>query len=146
MDMWNKLGILVLVAMLSACGGNSTTKMHAGQVAEEEVVEQHTAANSLDYVGVYKGTLPAADCPGIEVTITLHADGTYTETNNYIERDTFTTIGKYTVEDNLLILDTEGFERPDYYKIEENRLRMLDAEKQPIKGMLEANYVLNKIN
>lgn len=146
MDMWNKLWILTAVVTLVACGGNSTSKMQTGQVAEEEVVDMHTAANSLDYVGVYKGTLPAADCPGIEVTITLRADGTYTEINNYIERDTFTTTGKYTVEDNLLTLETEGFDRPDYYKIEENRLRMLDAEKQPIKGVLEANYVLNKIN
>ena len=54
-------------ADVSAAGSNTT-----------QVVDMHTAETSLDYYGVYKGTVPAADCPGIELTLTLKKDRTYT--------------------------------------------------------------------
>ena len=47
----------------------------------------HNAETSLDYLGVYKGTLPAADCPGIETTLTLAPDGSYALHLKYIDRD-----------------------------------------------------------
>lgn len=31
----------------------------------------HNAENSLDYDGTYTGTFPAADCPGINMTLTI---------------------------------------------------------------------------
>ena len=33
---------------------------------------------------------------------------------------------------------------PEYYKVEENRLRRLNAKKQPITGELADQYVLTK--
>ena len=39
-------------------------------------MDMHTAEISLDYYGTYKGTLPAADCPGINVTLTLNKNKT----------------------------------------------------------------------
>ena len=30
------------------------------------------------FAGTFKGTLPCADCPGIDTTLVLNADGTYT--------------------------------------------------------------------
>ena len=54
------------------------------------------------------------------------------------------TTGVFTVKENLLTLAQLGDGSEEYYKIEENRLRMLDAEKQPVTGTLAENYVLQK--
>ena len=52
--------------------------------ATEEFKDEHNAKNSLDYLGTYKGILPCADCEGIETTITLNKDETYTSTVKYL--------------------------------------------------------------
>ena len=75
-----KSGILILAAaaLLAACGGNTQKKAAAG--GTETVAgmpDMHTAETSLDYQGTYAGTLPAADCPGIETRLTLKKDGTF---------------------------------------------------------------------
>ena len=53
------VGCTAKKANVSAAGSDTT-----------QVVDMHTAETSLDYYGVYKGTVPAADCPGIELTLT----------------------------------------------------------------------------
>ena len=55
--------------------------------------------------------------------------------------------GNYTVKGNLLTLRAKvgiGLPAPEYYKVEENRLRRLNAKKQPITGELADQYVLTK--
>lgn len=90
-------------------------------------------------------TLPAADCPGIETRLTLKKDGTFDLHMKYIDRDAeFDTKGGYSVRGNLLTLTPENGEGVEYYKVEENRLRRLDADKQPVTGPLAENYVLKK--
>ena len=56
----------------------------------------------------------------------------------------FDETGVFTVKENLLTLAQLDDGSEEYYKIEENRLRMLDAEKQPVTGALAENYVLQK--
>ena len=115
------------------------------QKAAAAAPDMHTAETSLDYLGVYKGTLPAADCPGIETTLTLAPDGSYALHLKYIDRDSeFDEKGAFTVKENLLTLTPSEGGQPQYYKVEENRLRRLDAEKQPVTGALADNYVLQK--
>lgn len=127
--------------VLAACGGNATKK--GASVAEAP--DMHTAATSLDYEGTYTGTFPAADCPGIATTLTLRPDGTYDEHSRYLDRDTeFDRKGAYTVQGNLLMLTPADGDSIVWYKVEENRLRRLDADKQPVEGPLAENYSLTK--
>lgn len=140
-----KRGILMLAAAfaLTACGGPGASK----SAATADTPDMHTAENALDYTGVYKGTTPAADCPGIEVTLTLQPDGTYSEHNKYLERDSeFTQTGGYAVSGNLLTLTPIDGDDVTCYKVEENRLRRLDADKKPIEGDLADKYILTKIH
>ena len=141
--MKNILLILAAAIMLTACGGNSRQKTTAG------VPDMHNAENALDYQGTYKGVFPAADCPGIEIELTLHNDNTYTMNSSYMDRseEPIQQTGNYTVKGNLLTLrakDGIGLPAPEYYKVEENRLRRLNAKKQPITGELADQYVLTK--
>lgn len=131
-------------ALLTACG-NSEKKSGEADAASVEVSDMHNAEISLDYEGTYKGVFPAADCPGIETTLTLNADKTFALHQVYIDQKdgTFDEKGTYTVEGDLLTLQVEGGET-SYYKVEENRLRLLDADKNEITGELAENYILNK--
>ena len=138
-----KIFILVCsCTLLAACGNSSKT--NKGTDTTIEVVDMHNAATSLDYEGTYKGVFPAADCPGIETTLILNPDKTYTLHSVYIDRDSsFDDKGTYTLKGNLLTLKEENGEI-SYYKVEENRVRLLTDDKQEITGALADHYILNK--
>lgn len=144
--------ILSVAGALVSCGGNLRKTATAGSAACETVTattgttsDGHTAETSLDWPGTYEGTLPAADCPGIETTLVLAADGGYTLRMEYLERNTaFDEKGTFRVEGNLLTLVPSDGGQPGYYRVEENRLRHLDADRQPITGELADHYVLQK--
>ena len=143
-----KESLLILAAALAmvSCGGNAQQKAATAgtQQTTAAAPDMHNAETSLDYLGVYKGTLPAADCPGIETTLTLAPDGSYALHLKYIDRDSeFDEKGAYKVKGNLLTL-TPMDGQLEYYKVEENQVRKLDADKQPVTGALAENYVLKK--
>lgn len=106
----------------------------------------HNAENSLDYWGTYKGTIPAADCPGINVTLIIKKDKTFNLIYDYIDRNSkFESQGTYLIEGNYLT--TIGKKNDSsFYKVEENRLRILDNQRQVIKGNLEDRFILRKEN
>ena len=61
--------------LLAACGNSAkTNKSTSADSTATQTVDIHNAETSLDYEGTYKGVFPAADCPGIETTLTLNAD------------------------------------------------------------------------
>lgn len=103
----------------------------------------HNAENSLDYHGTYVGVIPAADCPGIEITLTLKPDKSFEQVSKYIDRDSFNYKGEYLISGNeLTTISSEN--DSTYYRVEENRLRILDRERQPITGEFADMYVLKK--
>ncbi len=89
------------------------------------------------FAGTFAGTLPCADCPGIDVTVTLHGDGSYRITNVYQERpgSAWGIDGHWTVEaDNAVIrLDPNSKTEADQlFAIQsQDRIVMLDADGQP---------------
>lgn len=141
--MKTKILILAAVLALAACGGVKQKK--AAPEPQAAASDMHTAETSLDYEGIYTGIFPAADCPGINITLTLKHDGTYNEHYKYLERNSeFTEQGGYLVKDNTLTLTPQDGDGISYYKVEEGRLRRLDADKQSITGPLAEHYILKK--
>ena len=136
--------VLILAAAavaLASCGGNAPRRS-AQQETGAFKPDIHNAETSLDYRGTYRGVLPAADCPGIETTLTLKPDGTYSLHEEYLERDArFDAEGAYTLHGNLLTL--EGSDTT-WYKVEENRLRRLTTDRKEVEGPLAEHYVLRK--
>ena len=81
--------------------------------------------------GSHKESFPHG--PGIEIELTLHNDNTYTMNSSYMDRseEPIQQTGNYTVKGNLLTLRAKvgiGLPAPEYYKVEENRLRRLNAK------------------
>jgi uncharacterized lipoprotein NlpE involved in copper resistance len=129
---------LVVVLALFALGSCSSSQKSA---------DVHNAEASLDWAGVYTGTIPAADGPGINVRMKLDKDNTYELTYEYIDRppeNSFTSTGKFTWDTTGNIIHIEIVDAPSYYKAAENKLIQLDMEGKPITGKLADNYVLTK--
>lgn len=134
--------ILATALVLISCGGNARKKTTADTA---QVPDMHTAEIALDYTGTYRGTFPAADCPGIEMTLTLRPDGTFAEHGKYIDRDAeFDRQGRYAVSGNLLTLTDDKGEAAVRYKVEEHRLRRLGDDGQVVAGTLAEKYTLTK--
>ena len=101
-----------------------------------------TTPRRRSITGERTGAWLAADCPGIETTLTLKPDGTYSLHEEYLERNArFDAEGAYTLHGNLLTL--EGSDTT-WYKVEENRLRRLTTDRKEVEGPLAEHYVLRK--
>lgn len=132
--------LLSALAALTACGGRC-----ARTACSSEAVEAAGTIATANTAGTYAGTLPAADCPGIAVELTLRGDGSYKRRADYLERDTtFEESGRYTIEGELLTLRPDAGEPEGRYRIEAGRLRMLDTAGRAIEGPLAECYILTR--
>ena len=71
--------VVAVAAALFSCSGNpkaDATQTDKNKQETAQVPDMHNAETSLDYWGVYEGTLPAASSPGIKTTLTLNKDKT----------------------------------------------------------------------
>lgn len=106
---------------------------------------EHSSRDSLDWAGIYAGTLPCADCPGIHTTMTMNPDQTYVLVTRYDEKKdgTFKQKGEFSwsPDGSAIILDDA---KSPAYKVGENALFHLDMAGQVVTGDLAENYVLRK--
>lgn len=142
--MMEKLLILACICLMTvSC---SSPKKNTGEpaTAAKTAADMHNTKKSPDYAGTYTGTFPAADCPGIRMTLTINKDKTFELKSEYIDRtnSTFKEYGTYTIENNTMTLT--GKKDKQYYKIGENTLTALDQDKQDITGQLAGHYILHK--
>jgi len=104
---------------------------------------------SLDWNGNYKGTIPCADCQGIETSITLHKDGSYILKTKYLGKSDAVNekTGKFTWNNAGSTITLDGISNaPNQYLVGENVLFQLDMSGKRITGNLAESYQLKKIN
>jgi uncharacterized lipoprotein NlpE involved in copper resistance len=137
------VSIASLVLSLGACGSKNDSKNQEATVVTDAA---HNSQNSLNWDGVYTGTIPCADCEGIQVQITLNLDETYQMTYHYIAKDeaTYDYTGTFKWNDDGSIITLDNSEVPRFYKVGENKLTQLDMEGNEITGGLADNYILTK--
>jgi len=109
--------------------------------------DAHNSKNSLDWAGVYTGTIPSASGTGINVRLTLSSDQTFALRYEYVDRPNsqynWTGTFKWDNKGNTIKLTIDK-ETPPYYKVVENSLIQLDMKGKPITGDLADDYVLKK--
>lgn len=134
---------VVLLATMISCGGKTKQSSDQEETGMEQVITAETS-----HVGAYTGTLPCADCPGIETDLTLNEDGTYTLLSEYLEKEpnnVFEESGVYSVLDNDLIeLTAPSTGDKIYYKLVEKGVAVSDAYGNINEGELAENYILIK--
>jgi len=97
--------------------------------------------------GIFTGTIPAADCPGIVVVAILEPSGYFKFTYQYIDRDAalVTYTGTYTFDEKSKTITLSRNDLPPFYKLKGNYLIQLDLDKNEIKGDLAKMYRLRKL-
>ena len=114
------------------------------------------AAGDPLVLGPFVGTVPCADCPGIETELTLvrrdpaSAEGTYRLRTTYLERGgpfertgAWTTLRGTPQDENATVyeLDPDRPGQQQYFlKVDDDRVRMLDGARGPIASDL--NFTL----
>ena len=133
-------------ALLLAC--QAPAPEQATTPAEADSSTTAAADNSrtaLDWAGTYHGTVPCADCQGIDTRITLNADGTYRMETIYLGRSTEAQVteGSFTWEDDGGRIVLGGVEPgTGRYRVGENVLMHLDRNGERIGGALAERYLL----
>lgn len=91
----------------------------------------------------FYGITPCADCPGILYELELKEDFTFSEKSTYLDREAeVKNLGTYTIEEDLLILESEeGIKK---LRIKGDELLLLDADDNEVTGELTEYYKLNK--
>jgi uncharacterized lipoprotein NlpE involved in copper resistance len=101
----------------------ATSPAETAPVAEP-VPQAETALDTRAFAGNFSGTLPCADCPGIDTTLELHGDGTFMLMETYQERKVEPAMidGTWTAEENgsRIRLDPNS-------KSEQDRLYAVDS-------------------
>ena len=97
--------------------------------------------------GVYEGVLPAADCPGIRTALYLRANGTYTRTSEYLERNfSIEEAGSWSKQSETLIrlVPLEKNSRPYTLKVTEGSVCFVNDDGSDYGSELAKYYVLKK--
>ncbi len=120
------------------------TKPNTGELAEYYELKKMPKVE-FTYSGVYKGTYPCADCPGIEATLELQKDKTFVYTTVYLEQKdgTFTHKGTYNVKENVLTINVD--KEPVHFLIGADKLSFMGKDLTPNTGELAGLYDLKKV-
>ena len=133
---------LILFTLAAVLSAGAQQQPAAGA---SKVVDKHNSQNSLDWAGVYEGTTPCADCPGIKTRLTLNKDGTYELVTQYLERPVApaTVRGRFTwhANGNEIVLDAQGGNQA--YAVGEGRVFPLSFAGDP--GSRVPNAVLTLV-
>lgn len=95
---------------------------------------------------VFQGTIPCADCPGIDLTVSLYADSTFALEQVYQDRDpssTWRDAGSWVDEGGVLVLQGGGENPMRFTRFGDDSLTMLDSGGEPIESGL--NYTLRRV-
>jgi heat shock protein HslJ len=120
---------------------------HISTTSKSLFPDGHNSANSVDWVGTYKGTMPCSTCEGIETEITLTIDQDYTYKSVYLRKS-----GKGREYTGTFVWDARGSiitllginDEPNKYFIGENRILQLDPLGNKREGVLADMYFLIK--
>ena len=147
----------LVVAALSACKPQAPAETAAPPAQPEAAAAPASPAadarpsaqgapfDAKAFAGMFTGTLPCADCPGIDTRLVLAADGTYTITESYQERSApeIKGDGTWTVEENNQRLRLDPNRKSDndrlFAILSQDEIRQLDLEGKPIESQLPYN-------
>lgn len=92
--------IILLSLLITACSSGPSPK------EETNTAIDTVAAAPIEWTGYYTGTLPCADCPGIETTLWVRSDSTFVLQQQGIDRDSVRTgtIGNWSVANGVVEL------------------------------------------
>ena len=137
-----------LTLSLASCNsaGKANDNAEAPTDSTVAVAEAQPESAAFDKAGVYTGVIPCADCGGIETTLELRADGTYSLTEIYKDKKDgrFESSGKFQWDAAASCITVGEGDDMISYIVEGDHLVMLDQDGHRVTGELADHYVLTK--
>lgn len=112
-------------------------------------VDKSNAQTSLDWNGTYKGKVPCASCEGIETTLVLNSNNTYSLAEKYIggksTGETFKESGSITWKGSVITLKDSKTAETRQFFVSENEVYMVGADGKVVTGPMAKDYTLIKV-
>src|SRR5690606_27430845 len=126
-NMKKLLLVFIIIPFLFACNSVEKSTQRVDNILAVEdgdlyLPDGHNSRNSVDWKGMYSGTLPCADCEGIRMTLTIQ-DSTYRMIQTYLVKDSFSrhSEGEFEWSDDGSTIRLLGVkDSPNKYKVGEN--------------------------
>jgi heat shock protein HslJ len=139
------MGIISLMTGMNACKSKQIE-----QEVSKSIAIGNNSSDHLDWSGVYTGTIPCADCVGIQMQITLNKDNTYTLRREYLGKQAPVEVSSGRLvwgnNGNTVSLTSEDkIDSSIQFKTGENTLTHLDQDGKVITGRWANSYVLVKV-
>ena len=138
----------VLLIMIAACNSNQPPASQADSTLSNTGTDTVTTATPAPPVaGTYQGTLPCADCPGMDYQLSLYSNHSFSELVAYRGRGqgiaSVDTGHWKQATDSTVILEKK--KDSSSFLLAEGKLLVLDAKGNRIGGVLASNYVLKPV-
>jgi copper homeostasis protein (lipoprotein) len=148
---FNRTGIKKAVVCLLFLGCFIQSKTQKSVKSDSTVNGRDNSQNSVDWPGTYSGTLPCADCQGIETEIRLDKNLQFRKKTKYLGKSGETqelsgTFSWNTAGSQVILNVAGGNPAQEYYLVGENKLIMLDIQGNRIAGNMADRYILGKLN
>ena len=140
------LPVLLTGLFAVSCSKKEEAKAETPQAVEADSAqaqpeEAAKAEAPKKHVGEFSGKVPCADCPGIEMKLTLNEDGSFLLDETYLEKKDgqFNAKGSYEVSEDgaFVTLKEEGNDKPRVFLVEEDAVYLVekvgDAKKPEYK-------------
>ncbi|HSO85893.1 MAG TPA: copper resistance protein NlpE N-terminal domain-containing protein [Draconibacterium sp.] len=135
--------ILAITTLLFASFSSCTSQRKA--TLQNDMTAGDNSMKSVDWPGIYQGTLPCADCEGIKNQLSINKDLTYILETQYVGKSdsVFQEKGKFGWDKigSKITLDNANNQ---VYLVGENRIFHLNNEGKRITGDLADKYILEK--
>lgn len=140
------LSSLIIMSSCNTQSAENTESTTAESVENVETPDMHTSQTALDWNGTYTGTLPCADCEGIETTLVLNEDLSFERTSLYKgnKGGTFNDKGKFFWDESGTIITLEIADENPKYKVKEGSVVLVDQGGVENTGELADHYILKK--
>jgi copper homeostasis protein (lipoprotein) len=138
----SRLTVTLAVVLASGCA-SGMQESEPVRIRLESSKKAKPAARTFGPPATYSGRLPCADCPGIQLTLTLLSDSTFRLRQAYQERPTVLhQLGRWSVDSTRTQLTLQGRPASSYrFRIVgADSLRLLDSQGNPVQSPL--NYTL----
>lgn len=143
----NYIFVMFMAVFIFSCKEKVDVPEHLG--TDAGMIESDTSQDALDWDGTYTATFPCADCKGIETTIELRNDNTYSIKEIYLGKSdgVIEENGKLSWDETGSKIVLENIEQPEFsrmFLVGENLLYALDKEGKMIEGKQPDDYILYK--
>lgn len=133
------VSVLLSLGMLTGCAQQQTKGSSSGLIGTTTDVRSNNK-----WAGIYEGVLPCNGCPGIQTTLTLRPDQTFSLASIYLGEAAGT---EYSTEGHFVwnsgnIIDLSGGQ---LLELTPNEVHLLTSEGKRVTGELASSYRLIKM-